>query len=88
MLIRETLRRRRESPDSSVSERIEAKSTLVEVGEEEEAEEEVKEGEEEETGREICFKERFGGEGRRDDRITLGFVERICPEEENSVYER
>ena len=73
MLIRETLRRRRESPDSSVSERIEAKSTLEEGGEEEE------------TGREICFKERFGGEGRRDDRITLGFVERICPEEENSV---
>ena len=72
MLIRETLRRRRESPDSSVSERIEAKSTLEEGGEEE-------------TGREICFKERFGGEGRRDDRITLGFVERICPEEENSV---
>ena len=79
MLIRETLRRRRESPDSSVSERIEAKSTLEEG---EEGEEEV---EEEETGREICFKERFGGEGRRDDRITLGFVERICPEEENSV---
>ena len=86
MLIRETLRRRRESPDSSVSERIEAKSTLEEEGgEEEEEEEEVEGGEEEETGREICFKERFGGEGRRDDRITLGFVERICPEEENSV---
>lgn len=83
MLIRETLRRRRESPDSSVSERIEAKSTLEEGGEEEV--EEVEEVEEEETGREICFKERFGGEGRRDDRITLGFVERICPEEENSV---
>ena len=82
MLIRETLRRRRESPDSSVSERIEAKSTLEE---EEEEVEEVEEVEEEETGREICFKERFGGEGRRDDRITLGFVERICPEEENSV---
>lgn len=82
MLIRETLRRRRESPDSSVSERIEAKSTLEEEGGEVE---EVEEVEEEETGREICFKERFGGEGRRDDRITLGFVERICPEEENSV---
>ena len=81
-MIRETLRRRRESPDSSVSERIEAKSTLEEGGGE------VEEVEEEETGREICFKERFGGEGRRDDRITLGFVERICPEEENSVYER
>lgn len=83
MLIRETLRRRRESPDSSVSERIEAKSTLEEEGGEVEEVEEVEE--EEETGREICFKERFGGEERRDDRITLGFVERICPEEENSV---
>lgn len=75
MLIRETLRRRRESPDSSVSERIEAKSTL----------EDVREEEEEETGRAICFEDCFGVEGRRDERITLGFVVRICPEEEKSV---
>lgn len=75
MLIRETLRRRRESPDSSVSERIEAKSTL----------EDVREEEEEETGRAICFEDCFGVEGRRDERITLGFVVRICPEEEKRV---
>ena len=75
MLIRETLRRRRESPDSSVSERIEVKSTL----------EDVREEEEEETGRAICFEDCFGVEGRRDERITLGFVVRICPEEEKSV---
>ena len=80
MLIRETLRRRRESPDSSVSERIEAKSTLEDVREEEEEEEE-----EEETGRAICFEDCFGVEGRRDERITLGFVVRICPEEEKRV---
>lgn len=79
MLIRETLRRSRESPDSSVSERIEAKSTL------EDAREEEKEEEEEETGRAICFEDCFGIEGRRDERITLGFVVRICPEEEKSV---
>ena len=78
MLIRETLRRRRESPDSSVSERIEAKSTL----------EDVREEEEEETGRAICFEDCFGVEGRRDERITLGFVVRICPEEEKRVQER
>ena len=75
MLIRETLRRRRESPDSSVSERIEAKSTL----------EDVREEEEEEAGRAICFEDCFGVEGRRDERITLGFVVRICPEEEKRV---
>ena len=77
MLIRETLRRSRESPDSSVSERIEAKSTLEDAREEEE--------EEEETGRAICFEDCFGVEGRRDERITLGFVVRICPEEEKRV---
>ena len=74
MLIRETLRRSRESPDSSVSERIEAKSAL----------EDVREGGDE-TGRAIGFEDRFGIEGRRDERITLGFVVRICPEEEKSV---
>ena len=78
MLIRETLRRRRESPDSSVSERIEAKSTLEDVREEEV-------GGDDETGRAICFEDCFGVEGRRDERITLGFVVRICPEEEKRV---
>lgn len=82
MLIRETLRRRRESPDSSVSERIEAKSTLEDAREEEE-EEEI--GRDDETGRAICFEDCFGVEGRRDERITLGFVVRICPEEEKRV---
>lgn len=83
MLIRETLRRRRESPDSSVSERIEAKSTLEDAREEEEEEEEI--GGDDETGRAICFEDCFGVEGRRDERITLGFVVRICPEEEKRV---